>query len=117
MRQPGTAADHLWKDFICPNVGVVPIQFAGERQPFFPVQHVSSRLCGRGNGQIRHLTDYCLKPARGSDESTAISAGFYARRKLTSIQCRSLDRTAAISYTMFQLVVSLPEKLGAASPR
>src|SRR5882762_10045673 len=42
MREPRTPTDDLWKDFLFPHVGVVPIQLTGEGQPVLSAEHASS---------------------------------------------------------------------------
>jgi hypothetical protein len=42
MREPGPSAYYFWEDFLFSHIGVIPIELAGEWQPFFPVEHVFS---------------------------------------------------------------------------
>src|ERR1700704_3165378 len=61
MRKPGTSANYLREDFVFSYVGVVPIQLAGERQPFVSAEHVSGSRATRTGRAPLALTARELK--------------------------------------------------------
>src|SRR5882672_11505705 len=64
MCEPGMPADHLREDFVFPDIGVVPIQLTGERQPFVSAEHVSPHARGQLPGTFLALTARELEPTR-----------------------------------------------------